>query len=376
VGTWNGIELTDVELTGYGMRLRRLRDSDTDAVLRAMNDPRMQKGWLPLPDPYQRADAEAFVGSLAQNDAAQGTGFQLAMVAGIADTLLGSIGLRLPTDRGVRAEIGYAVYPDGQGNGYAALASRLVAGWAFDHGLRSIVIRCAVENQASVKSALNAGFRYEGTARQALLTPGPVSDAAMFGRTADDADGPVPRSFTALPASGLTDGTITLRTISPDDATAVVEDRDDIEYRRWAFHDHPATTIAWARQHAADAALDWLVGRSATMTIVDGATGLPAGFITVRQAGPPGVGGIGYSVLPAFRGRGYTARALRLVRVWALTEGGLHRLELGAKADNVASQRAARSGGFRPDGVRAERLRNPDGSYSDEVRFVSLTARD
>ena len=56
--------------------------------------------------------------------------------------------------------------------------------------------------------------------------------------------------------------------------------------------------------------------------------------------------------------------------------GGFHRLELGAKADNVASQRAALSGGFQPDGVRAERLRNPDGTFSDEVRFTSLRRAD
>ena len=70
-----------------------------------------------------------------------------------------------------------------------------------------------------------------------------------------------------------------------------------------------------------------------------------------------------------FRGRGYTARALRLATPWLFEQAGFARLELGAKVDNVASQKAALAGGFLADGVRAARLRNPDGSYSDEAQF-------
>jgi RimJ/RimL family protein N-acetyltransferase len=82
------------------------------------------------------------------------------------------------------------------------------------------------------------------------------------------------------------------------------------------------------------------------------------------------VGGIGYVVHPAFRGRGYTTRALRLLVPRAFGAAGFTRLELGAKASNIASQRAAERAGFEPDGVRAARLRNPDGRFSDEVRYA------
>ena len=56
----------------------------------------------------------------------------------------------------------------------------------------------------------------------------------------------------------------------------------------------------------------------------------------------------------------------------AFADGGFARLELGAKTANLASRRAALAAGFAPDGVRAARLRNPDGSYSDEVRFALI----
>jgi RimJ/RimL family protein N-acetyltransferase len=375
VGTWHGVELGSVELRGYGLRLRPLEDRDAAAVAAGMTDPAMQTHWLPVPQPYTAADADTFVaGAGAPADA--GTGLQMAIEPDGAAEIVGAVNLRLPGPNGVRAEIGYSVYPTGQGHGYAASASRLLARWSFDHGVASVVIQCSVANLASAKTALNAGFRYEGTARDDQPLPHPLSDATLFGRTGTDPDGAVPRAFATLPDGGLTDGTIRLRAVGLEDTEAWIDDHDNPEQRRWAFHDHGPTTTQAAQRQLADAALAWLVGGSATMAIVAVGTGETAGFITLRKAGPPAVGGIGYSVRPAFRGRAFTARALRLIRGWALTDGGFHRLELGAKADNLASQRAALSGGFQPDGVRTERMRNPDGSFSDEVRFASLRPQD
>ena len=109
--------------------------------------------------------------------------------------------------------------------------------------------------------------------------------------------------------------------------------------------------------------------------MVDVETGAFAGELQLRKAGPPGVVGLGYTVHPRFRGRGYTTRALHLVVPWAFEVAGLARLELGAKRDNIASQRAALSAGFAPDGVRERRLRNADGTFADEVCFVLINPR-
>ena len=87
------------------------------------------------------------------------------------------------------------------------------------------------------------------------------------------------------------------------------------------------------------------------------------------RLGPPGTGLVGYGVLPAFRGRGFTTRALRLVSRWAFDEAGLARLELGHKVDNEASGRAAEKAGFRAEGRLSARLPNPDGTWSDEVYY-------
>jgi ribosomal-protein-alanine N-acetyltransferase len=67
---------------------------------------------------------------------------------------------------------------------------------------------------------------------------------------------------------------------------------------------------------------------------------------------------------------GLATRALRLLVPWAFDVVDLGRLELGAKVGNDASIRAAENAGFEHDGVRARRLRNPDGTFSHEVRFA------
>lgn len=60
---------------------------------------------------------------------------------------------------------------------------------------------------------------------------------------------------------------------------------------------------------------------------------------------------IGYWVAPAERGRGVATRALALLSRWAVTDGGLARLDLQAALDNTASVRAAERCGFVREGT-------------------------
>jgi RimJ/RimL family protein N-acetyltransferase len=105
------------------------------------------------------------------------------------------------------------------------------------------------------------------------------------------------------------------------------------------------------------------------MVIVERASGQVVGTIALHALGPPQTAIIGYGVLPAFRGHRYAARALRLLSCWAFEVADLACLELGAARDNVASQKTALAGGFFPEGISPARLRMPDGSFSDEMRF-------
>jgi RimJ/RimL family protein N-acetyltransferase len=120
------VELVGTDLRGYGLRLRQHEAQDAAAIAVGMTDPAMQTHWLPVPQPYTPADAEAYVAG-AGAEAEAGTGLKLAVVPDGAEEIVGSVNLRLPGPNGVRAEIGYSVYPAGQGHGLAAAASRLLA---------------------------------------------------------------------------------------------------------------------------------------------------------------------------------------------------------------------------------------------------------
>jgi RimJ/RimL family protein N-acetyltransferase len=231
--------------------------------------------------------------------------------------------------------------------------------------------RMDVTDLGAIRDAMGVGFRFEGIERGGMDG---VLDRAVFGRPATDSGEPIAPALPPLPDGGLSDGVVTLRVIAPGDAAALIEQETDPLTVANGFTGVTPAEIEVVRL-AARAGLEWLVGRGALFAIVDRTDGRFAGAVKVRFAGPPQIGGIGYAVHPAFRGRGYTARALRLIVPWAFEQADFARLELGAKTTNVASQRAAVAGGFEPDGVRAGRMRCPDGTFVDEVRFALVNPR-
>jgi RimJ/RimL family protein N-acetyltransferase len=374
MGVWRDVELMDVGLETDRLILRPLAETDAPVVHAAMQNRDMHR-FLVLPDPYTEADAHQYVTEIAQRGRHDGTAMELGLVERANGRLVGTVALRLPAGHlDTAAEIGYAVYPDGQGNHYAAEAARAVVTWAFDHDVVRVEIRCHPANLASVKVALRAGFRYEGIGRATHMIASGPADAAFFARLPADSGESIPPMATPLPPAGLSDGVLRLRVRRLADLDAVMEEENDPETLRWGFSDRPPQREEVAAR-LDRAGLEWLVGPGLSMSMVDVATGEVAGSIQVRLSGPPGVGLVGYGVRPSYRGRGYTTRALRLVRQWAFDEGGFTRLELGAKVGNIASHKAAQHAGFDPDGIRMARLRNPHGSFSDEARFAAINPK-
>ena len=72
-----------------------------------------------------------------------------------------------------RGEIGYVLNPEYQGKGYMREAMREIQRFAFTVlGLHRAELRIMEGNTASERLALATGFKYEGTAREALLVKG------------------------------------------------------------------------------------------------------------------------------------------------------------------------------------------------------------
>jgi RimJ/RimL family protein N-acetyltransferase len=373
VGRYRNVELDDLELYGPRLLLRPWRLDDVPRLVEALAGPGVH-AFVALPQPYTAVDAARFVGEVAARARAEGSGLECAVVERSSGRLVGSAALRLHEE-----EIGYWIAPDTWGQGYAAEASAVLTDWAFGQQLPRVRLGCDVRNLASARTALNAGFRFEGISRAAVTSPGGGTvpprrgDLARFARLPSDPPGPLAHAFPPLPAAGLSDGVLTLRTMQAADAPELAEIDDELTLH-WSFTGVAPDPIEVARS-AARAGLLWLVGDVAAFAMVDVASGRVAGSLRLRKPGPPQVGGIGYAVHPHFRGRGLTTRALRLLVPWAFEVADYARLELGAKVGNDASLRSAARAGFAPDGVRARRLRNPDGSFSDEVRYALVNPK-
>ncbi len=373
MGSFRGVELDGLELTGPRLLLRPWRPDDAEAVCAAFQDP-SQYPYQPPPQPYTLERARTFIRTRQEGRAA-GRDLGCALVDRGSGRLVGSARLQL----GGGAEVGYWVAPGARGYGYAAEALRTLTEWGFHVGVPRVRVACDVQNLPSVRTAMRAGFGYEGLARGAYQgggtdgMPEQRGDDAVFARLPSDPGAPVPHAFPPLPPGGLTDGVIRLRVSAPGDAAGHVETEDPVSVQ-WGFTGHPPSEEE-SRAYVSRAGLQWLVGPMAALTMDDVSTGRYAGSLQLRRSGPPQIAGVGYSVHPQFRGRRYTARALRLIVPWAFERADIVRLEVGAKIGNVASQRAALSAGFEPEGVRLRRLRNADGSFADEARFVAVNPR-
>ncbi|NEK57257.1 GNAT family N-acetyltransferase [Geodermatophilus sabuli] len=160
--------------------LRPHRPDDEEAVLRACQDPDIQRWIGALPVPYTRADARAFVTQVSPAERVEGRGMPVVLEAD--GELVGSGGLHLRDGR-LGPEIGYWVAPWARGRGFAAEAARALADWAFTHGAPRVHLFTDVDNTASQAVAERAGFRREGVVRSCLpYRDGSRSDAVLFGR--------------------------------------------------------------------------------------------------------------------------------------------------------------------------------------------------
>ena len=157
---------SDVVLSDGVVTLRMWRPEDAPAVHAACQDPLIAR-FVPIPQPYGEEDARAFI-EMVQRDWESGAEQAFAIVDASTDELLGSISRHGPV--GHRATFGYWVAPHARGRGVATRSLRLIVDWtlATTEAIR-LDLYTDVENDASGRVALRAGFEREGIRRAWIL---------------------------------------------------------------------------------------------------------------------------------------------------------------------------------------------------------------
>jgi RimJ/RimL family protein N-acetyltransferase len=315
------------EINGDGVRLREFGPGDLAAVTLAE---RSAGSWWAVTDPA-------------------------------SDRVLGVIGL-------TGSVVDFEVVPAARRRGVATAALRALGEWAFHAGHHRLEVLTTWENAIAQRVALSAGYQREGVRRGARAGV----DMLPFARLAGDPPGPVPRLLPDLPGGELTDGVVTLRPLGAGDIgfyTDLHAVPDVIETSV-----PPAQPSAEAvHRRCTSAAAHWLAGTRADLVIVDTATGAPTGSIGLFYQEPAtGQAMIGYSQLPAWRGRGYTTRAAQLLSLWVFAETAIARLIAGTMPTNTGSQRVLEKAGFTREGYLRSRLPGRDGKRIDDVQFVLL----
>ncbi|MFD2687204.1 GNAT family N-acetyltransferase [Streptomyces phyllanthi] len=161
---------------------------------------------------------------------------------------------------------------------------------------------------------------------------------------------------------------------SESDVEAWLRGCSDPEFRRWNTPVKLVERLEDARESLRLRA-EWAAeGRCASFCVTDAGSGEPLGQVGVNEIDHfIRSAHVGYWVLPEARGRGVATRALRLAARWALTDLGMHRLELGHALGHEASCRIAERCGFPYEGT----LRGAmfDVGRHDAFRDVHLHAR-
>ncbi|MFH9178777.1 GNAT family N-acetyltransferase [Streptomyces albogriseolus] len=161
---------------------------------------------------------------------------------------------------------------------------------------------------------------------------------------------------------------------SPADAETWLRGTADPEFRRWNTPLRPVTGLAAARESLRVRAAQTADGTGVSFHVSDADSGTALGHIGVTEIRPAlRCGRVGHWVLPEARGRGVATRALLLTAEWALTAGGLHRLELGHVVGHTASCHIADRCGFFAEGTLRDAVLAAD--RRDAYRDAHLHAR-
>jgi RimJ/RimL family protein N-acetyltransferase len=162
--------------------------ADADDVLAYANDPDVV-AFTPVPVPYGHAEAHHWITAVVGTGWADDTRYEFGIRRATDLRLLGTVGLFGFADGA--AEIGYAMHPDGRGDGIMTEAAERVLRWAFAGppdglGLVRVQWRAIATNTPSAAVAQRLGLRFEGRTRSSVLHRGVRHDQLLAAALRDD----------------------------------------------------------------------------------------------------------------------------------------------------------------------------------------------
>ncbi|WP_182886149.1 GNAT family N-acetyltransferase [Microbispora sp. H10885] len=349
--------------------LRLPVEGDADQIARACSDPGISRYVPFMPSPYTRDDALTWITKTVPEKWGDG-GAYFVVADPATDEVLGAAGLQ-PRDRFGASDVGYWLAPWARGRGVATAAVRVLAERAFALSVTRISLLADVDNIPSQRVAFRSGFAHEGVLRGAGVPRGDTSsDVAVFGRLSTDPGDPITPFLPFFPGGSLTDGVVRLTPLTAADAAdhfALASVPDVTE-----SHVPPRPPVYAANELVCRYARHrWLTGQRIDAAIRDERTGEFAGDIQLTGVVPDlGQAMLGYSLLPAFRGRGLVTRAVTLLVDWAFGQTPLRRIVAGTTTGNTASHRVLERAGFTREHLVRGLLPGPGGTRVDDLQWA------
>ncbi|MFE6994751.1 GNAT family N-acetyltransferase [Microbacterium sp. NPDC057659] len=175
----------DIALTtDDGIRVEALSLRDAPALVGAFTDAALRR-WLPVPDPYPLATAEQWCTVTSEQMRESGGGIVRAIR--FDGALAGSVDAKRVDWRAMTCELSFWTAAPFRGRG---LMPRAVEAFSraliLEHGFERVELRIAPGNAASLRAAEKAGFRREGTARNAGFTDDGRVDLVIWSRIPAD----------------------------------------------------------------------------------------------------------------------------------------------------------------------------------------------
>ena len=177
----SGAEVND----GSGVLLRPARESDAERWLEMLQDPDCVAYGSPahLPIPRELTELTERIEKSQSAWAERSPGVLVVADSHDPTVFLGDIGWRWTFSPllGV-VELGYAVHPQARGRGVGRRALVSLSDWLFgagDLGVARVQLDHSVENVASCRLALAAGFEREGVRRAFLPLRDPASPGGV-----------------------------------------------------------------------------------------------------------------------------------------------------------------------------------------------------